>query len=448
MPDKIVNTPGLTWVGGKRSPDALDEVSRKNLSANPKPKQDFSLHGHNLLGEPCYVPAACKLADDFIIPPFSVLDARQGYWQDRKRAWLATGIQSELGQGEQLIPNGQEMTSKLRYDASPGGRGTGSGQPIPSTSANKRSLGRSTGQDLMRGEYTVGAKTAVSQKLAPGGCWIGGPKTDSTEKFNKANLKTSPAPKGLTWSGASASFDYYRVIEGSRETTQQSGTSIFDPVLCELAYRWFCPQGGQIIDPFAGGSVRGIVASLLKYRYWGCDLGAAQIAANYQQAATICPDAKLQWIVGDSMEHLPKAPAADMIFSCPPYGSLERYSEDPRDLSTMDYPAFVRAYWKIIALACSRLRNNRFACIVVGNYRDSKTGHYRNFVGQTIAAFAKCGLALYNDAILVTVVGSLPIRVGKQFTTGRKLGRTHQSFLCFIKGSWKEAVKACGDLDF
>ena len=40
-----------------------------------------------------------------------------------------------------------------------------------------------------------------------------------------------------------------------------SATSIFDPVLCELAYRWSCPQGGTIIDPFAGGSVRGVVAA-------------------------------------------------------------------------------------------------------------------------------------------------------------------------------------------
>ncbi len=48
-------------------------------------------------------------------------------------------------------------------------------------------------------------------------------------------------------------------IEGGM-SSGQSGTSIFDPVLCELAYRWFCPPGGLILDPFAGGSVRGIVA--------------------------------------------------------------------------------------------------------------------------------------------------------------------------------------------
>jgi len=44
--------------------------------------------------------ARITLAERFIVPPFSVLDARQGYWQERKRAWIALGIQSELGRGE------------------------------------------------------------------------------------------------------------------------------------------------------------------------------------------------------------------------------------------------------------------------------------------------------------------------------------------------------------
>ena len=36
--------------------------------------------------------ARSTLAERFIVPPFSVLDARQGYWQDRKRAWIALGL--------------------------------------------------------------------------------------------------------------------------------------------------------------------------------------------------------------------------------------------------------------------------------------------------------------------------------------------------------------------
>jgi hypothetical protein len=46
--------------------------------------------------------AKMSLQEQFGVPPFSVLDARQGYWQDRKRAWLALGIKSELGRGENL----------------------------------------------------------------------------------------------------------------------------------------------------------------------------------------------------------------------------------------------------------------------------------------------------------------------------------------------------------
>ena len=49
------------------------------------------------------IDVAKTLAQRFGIPPFSVLNAREGWWQDRKRAWIALGIQSELGRGENLL---------------------------------------------------------------------------------------------------------------------------------------------------------------------------------------------------------------------------------------------------------------------------------------------------------------------------------------------------------
>ena len=39
------------------------------------------------------------LSERFGVPPFSVLDARKGWWQDRKRAWIDLGLRSELGRG-------------------------------------------------------------------------------------------------------------------------------------------------------------------------------------------------------------------------------------------------------------------------------------------------------------------------------------------------------------
>ncbi len=53
------------------------------------------------------VEARATLAERFGVPPFSVLDARQGYWQERKRAWIALGIQSELGRGAGQQSNGE-----------------------------------------------------------------------------------------------------------------------------------------------------------------------------------------------------------------------------------------------------------------------------------------------------------------------------------------------------
>ena len=43
------------------------------------------------------------LSDRFLVPPFSVLDTKQGYWQARKRNWINVGIKSELGRGAASI---------------------------------------------------------------------------------------------------------------------------------------------------------------------------------------------------------------------------------------------------------------------------------------------------------------------------------------------------------
>ena len=244
----------------------------------------------------------------------------------------------------------------------------------------------------------------------------------------------------LHYRGASRS-EWQTEAEGNAAT----GTSIFDPVLCELAYTWFCPPNGAVLDPFAGGSVRGIVAAVLGRHYTGIDLRPEQIEANEAQAREITPDNPPRWIVGDSRDAMPDE-QFDLVFSCPPYADLEVYSDDPRDISTMDYPTFLAAYREIVAGAVQRLRLDRFACFVVGDVRDKK-GMYYNFVSDTIAAFQDAGAKLYNEAILVTAVGSLPIRVGKQFESGRKLGKTHQNVLVFVKGDPRKATEACGPVE-
>ena len=82
------------------------------------------------------------------------------------------------------------------------------------------------------------------------------------------------------------------------DTEEGRGTSVFDPVLCELIYRWFAPEKGHILDPFAGEATKGIVATYMGFQYTGIELRQEQIEANESQAVRI--DVQPRWICGDS----------------------------------------------------------------------------------------------------------------------------------------------------
>lgn len=305
---------------------------------------------------------AGSLAGEFLIPPLSVLNAREGWWQDRKRAWLGLGIESEVGRKGNLL------------------------------------------------------------------------------KLSDTLLEPDPAKRA-------------QMIADRGDEEAEGGTSIFDPVLAELAYRWFSPEGGLVLDPFAGGSVRGIVAGKLGRRYLGIDLRPEQVEANQAQAARIMGEGEPvpEWRAGDSSEALswrdgdPEI-GADFLFSCPPYGDLERYSDDPADLSTMKLGDFLEAYRRIIDRALASLKPDRFAAFVVGDYRDAQ-GFYSDFVSETIRAFDLAGARLYNEAILITSVGNLAMRAAKAFRVSRKMGKTHQQLLVFCKGDPRRATEACGPVD-
>jgi DNA modification methylase len=368
----------------------------------------FSPYGLDLFGNPITPPGLGPLAQRFSMPPFSVFNAREGEWQSRKDAWLSLGIKSELGRGENLLGFSDTIRA-IQAGHNPADRKNVQG---PEGGVLYQSW---SGWDPQFYYKKKEAEAKLGREL-------------STEEF----------------------LEKHYVIPTDQDSWLGSGSSIFDPVLTELIYHWFCPEEGQIIDPFSGGSVRGIVAAMMGRSYWGCDLAAAQIEANKKQAAEICPVAyeagRLRWWPGDALERISEAPEADLLFSCPPYGNLEVYSNDPRDLSMMGIDKFTETYWKIIGRAAARLRPDSFACFVVGDYRDKKTGAYQNFVSSTIQGFLNAGLKLYNEAILVVSCGSMAIRLGKQFATTRKMGKVHQNVLVFLKGDGKRATARLEDL--
>ena len=304
-----------------------------------------------------------KLQERFLIPPFSIFDTKQGYWQQRKRTWLDLGIKSELGRGDNLLNYNEEEIKKNKF-----------GKCLPAS--------------------------------------IG-------EAYGRKNMQA---------------------------------TSIFDPVLCEICYRWFSNKDDLILDCFAGGSVRGIVASYLDRNYIGIDLKSEQIEANNLNFKEIVAKKPIDyiptWICGNSLniKNLTNNKKVDLIFSCPPYYDLEIYSDLDGDISNCEtYKDFKKDYFKIIKETCDLLKEDRFAIFVVGEFRN-KLGFYENFIGDTVTAFKEAGLQYYNEAILQTSIGTLPVRITKQFNAGRKLGKTHQNILIFYKGNPKNIKNNYKDL--
>ena len=332
-----------------------------------------------LLAPPPAPSSGPSLADRFVVPPFSVLDQRQGYWQERRERWLSRGIRSEEGRGTANERDGVDRTQGY----SGGLVGSSVSYADPGFYAKKRAAEAASGGPMDRAEFV-------------------------------RDHYVAPTTGGLS----------------------RTGTSVFDPVLCELACRWFAPVGGSVLDPFAGGSVRGVVAGLLGFHYVGIELRGEQVAANREQWGEIGTAGAPEpvWIEGDSRAVLPTlTDAFDLVFTCPPYFDLEVYSDDPSDLSAGSWEDFADGYAAILMAACGRLRDDRFAVVVVGDVRD-KRGAYRGVVDLTRTILINAGLMIWNEAILVEPVGSKPIRAGRQFAASRKLVRAHQVVVVAYKG--------------
>lgn len=292
---------------------------------------------------------ATDLLGRFGIPPLTVFDRRQGYWQNRRRRWLELGIDSGDGRGVALT------------------------------------YAKGQGAD------------EVSQKLL----------------------------------------------------AMSDGTSVFDPVIAETMLRWYCPARGRVFDPFAGGSVRGIVSAALGRAYLGCDIRREQIDVNYAQRDAFweahghLDGGGCGWELHDGttpFDHDGARP--DMILTCPPYGDLEVYSDLDADISNMSYDDFADHYFDAVRHAVDALRPDRFSVWVVGNYRDQRTGHLRDLVGLTIGAHIAARASFHSECIIVDPVGTGAMRAAATFKAIRRPIRTHQAVLVFVKGDPRAAAAA------
>lgn len=267
------------------------------------------------------------LVSNFVVPPFSVLDTRQGYWQERKAMWI-------------------KKTGNL---------------------------------------------SASKEKVLTDG---------------KDNLVT----------------------------TINEGSSNFDPVLAEIMCKWFNIPGGHILDPFGGEQTKGVVAGELGYPYSAVEFRQEQVEINKRATKKF---KGIKYVHGDSnniLELLPNKTGYDFCFTSPPYYDLEVYSK--ADMSSLGtYEEFMRQYENIFSQCYQMLKADTFLAIKVGEIRDKKAGHYRNFVGDNIAMFMRLGFKYYNEFTLISPPGTAQIRAARMMNGGRKIVKLHQNLLVFYKGN-------------
>ena len=396
----------------------------------------------------------------YVEPPFSVLQTMSSRWMNRKAAWKQIGLRSELGRGEVVLEDGSTEAVKDGHKLFPGG-----GAWVGKISNPKKVKSIQGGKEILPG---VGGgshtKTAYLRtgRAVPGATPLPISSDSGTSRWRNDRMDGINTSKKFV-TGRSMTTDLMRGEHpdyGNTSDETVSGTSIFDPVLCELMYRWYAGIHSKIFDPFAGGSVRGVVAGLLGHKYRGVDLREEQVDANRMQWAAIADNlnvdpSAVKWLHSDTKKFLLKwrtremmgkgigKPWVDFIFSCPPYANLEQYSDDPDDISNMTYDEFLSRYQYIIKHSLRMLKKNRFAAWVVGHVRDPKDpGMYSRFIRDSIDAFERCGVYLYSQIILVTPIGSLPVRVNKYMRASAKVGPQHQYALIFVKGDPRKARAA------
>lgn len=219
---------------------------------------------------------------------------------------------------------------------------------------------------------------------------------------------------------------------GQALAAQSGGTSRFDPALADLLTHWYTRPGATIVDPFAGGPVRGVVATTMGRAYHGVDIDPRIVAHN--RAVSSAP----VWEVGDAAAWQP--PPADAVITCPPYGPLERYTDDPRDLSTMSWEAFESALTSVVCRAVGSLHPDRYSVWVVSDIRHPRTGELRDLPGIVTRAHQAAGALWVDDLIIVDPIGANRLRAKRPFIRSRITLRTHQRVLVFATGDRQRAA--------
>lgn len=206
--------------------------------------------------------------------------------------------------------------------------------------------------------------------------------------------------------------------------------SVFPAPLMEMIItRYGGPVGSHILDAFAGGPPRGLVSAIMGHKYTGFEIRPEQIEEN----ETLLKRLKLDGAnyVNADGRFLDVDGKFDCAITCPPYHDLEQYSDRPDDISNLGtYAAFNASMWLCAQAHRERMKPGSFVCIIVGLFRDKKTGELIDFPADTVANFREAGFIYWQHIVLSKNFASAAVRASNAWK-GQKLVPRHENLLVF-----------------
>lgn len=220
-------------------------------------------------------------------------------------------------------------------------------------------------------------------------------------------------------------------MRADHDSVYTGTNSVFPAPLVEwILLRYGGPEGGKVLDAFAGGPPRAVVSSLMGYDYHGFDIRQEQIDENLKVINRLkLPN--IHYYCGDGTRMDAVSDKFDLGLTCPPYFDLEVYSDDPKDISTLGtYKAFDKKMCECARNYFYRMKPGAFVCIVVGPFRDKKTGELIDFPAHTVKNFQDAGFTYWQQIVLSKNFGSAAKRSTNAWK-GHKLVPIHEFLLVF-----------------
>ena len=207
--------------------------------------------------------------------------------------------------------------------------------------------------------------------------------------------------------------------------------SKFNSENCKNIIEFFTCKGDTILDPFAGRT-RAIISNHLGRKYWGFELTEKYFPAENTSDRKI-----FNMDSGDMDKVLDKSMKFDLAFTCPPYWDMEKYSENPKDLSTFKtYGEFLDGCNNRLELASQYLKDDGFLIVVLMDFRQK--GVFYPWHTDTINFFHRnTDFKLY-DTMIWEMSPAKRHPLYPQALVNRRMLNTHEYCLVFNRKTQPE----------